>query len=74
VCLGATAAQSLFGKDFRVTKMRGEWLKSELAPHALATIHPSAILRTPSDRRQEEYRHFVKDLSIVSRKMARLAG
>ena len=73
VCLGATAAQSLFVRDFRVTKMRGKWLETEIAPHALATIHPSAILRTPSDRREAEYRDLVSDLSIVAREMARLA-
>lgn len=69
VCLGATAAQSLFGRDFRVTKMRGKWLESDLAPHAIATIHPSAILRAPSDRREAEYRHFVSDLSLVARQI-----
>src|SRR5688500_533877 len=56
VCLGATAAQSLLGKDFRVTQMRGKWLESELAPHTIATIHPSAILRTPSDMRDAAYK------------------
>ena len=66
VCLGATAAQSLFGRDFRVTKMRGQWLESEIGARALATIHPSAILRTPSDLREEEYRDFVADLAIVA--------
>ena len=45
VCLGATAAQSLLGKQFRVTKQRGEWVDSELAELVTATIHPSAILR-----------------------------
>lgn len=69
VCLGATAAQSLFGRDFRVTKMRGKWLESDLAPHAMATIHPSAILRAPGDRREAEYRHFVSDLSLVARQI-----
>jgi len=72
VCLGATAAQSLFGRDFRVTKMRGKWLESDIAPHAIATIHPSAILRTPSDRREVEYREFVSDLSAVAREIGRL--
>src|SRR3954449_735257 len=49
VCLGATAGQSLLGKQFRVTKERGRWLDSELAPHVTATIHPSAILRQRDD-------------------------
>ena len=72
VCLGATAAQSLFGKDFRLTTMRGKWLETDLAPFALTTIHPSAILRSPSDTREAEYRDFVADLSIVSAQIARL--
>jgi DNA polymerase len=67
VCLGATAAQSLLGRQFRVTKQRGEWLDSELAEHVTATIHPSAILR----QRDEEDRHremeaFVRDLQLVA--------
>src|SRR5690348_5690779 len=45
VCLGATAAQSLLGKDFRVTQHRGELLDSDLAEHMTATVHPSSILR-----------------------------
>lgn len=66
VGLGATAAQTLFGRDFRVTEMRGQWLESEMGARAMATIHPSAILRTPSDLRDAEYRDFVSDLSIVA--------
>jgi DNA polymerase len=67
VCLGATAAQSLLGRQFRVTKQRGEWLDSDLAEHVTATIHPSAILR----QRDEESRHqemgmFVEDLKLVA--------
>ena len=45
VCLGATAAQALLGRAFRVTQQRGEWVESPLAPRVMATIHPSAILR-----------------------------
>jgi DNA polymerase len=67
VCLGATAAQSLLGRQFRVTKERGQWVDSELAEHVTATIHPSAILR----QRDEESRHaemeaFVQDLKLVA--------
>ncbi len=69
VCLGASAAQSLFGRDFRVTQMRGQWLETELAANAIATIHPSAILRTPSDLREAEYRDFVADLTVVAREI-----
>lgn len=73
VCLGATAAQSLFGRDFRVISMRGQWLESDVAPLAIATIHPSAILRTPADMRDAEYRDFVSDLEMVSNAMAGLS-
>ena len=45
VCLGATAAQSLLGRQFRVSRSRGEWVESPLAPYVMATVHPSAILR-----------------------------
>jgi uracil-DNA glycosylase family 4 len=52
VCLGATAAQALLGRDFKVTTQRGRRIDTDLADHAVATIHPSAILRqqTPEDR------------------------
>jgi uracil-DNA glycosylase len=67
VCLGATAAQSLLGKQFRVTKQRGEWVESDLAELVTATIHPSAILRQrdAASRRAEQAR-FVDDLRIVA--------
>ena len=70
VALGATAAQSLFGKDFRVTKMRGQWIDSPLAEKAIATIHPSAILRTPGELREQAYRDFVADLAVISKEIA----
>src|SRR5918995_1092291 len=44
VCLGSTAAQGLLGKTFRVTRQRGEFFETELAPFITATIHPSALL------------------------------
>ena len=67
VCLGATAAQSLLGKQFRVTKQRGEFVESDLAEYVLATIHPSAILRQRDDEsRQAEYAAFVEDLRPVA--------
>jgi uracil-DNA glycosylase len=65
VCLGATAAQSLLGRDFRVTKQRGEWVESDLAEHVMATIHPSAILRAGDDR-EAEMEKFVEDLKLVA--------
>jgi uracil-DNA glycosylase len=67
VCLGATAAQSLLGKQFRVTKERGRWLDSELAERVTATIHPSAILRQRDDEsRRREMQLFVEDLRLVA--------
>jgi uracil-DNA glycosylase family protein len=67
VCLGATAAQSLLGKQFRVTKSRGEWVESDLAEHVTATIHPSAILRQrDEDAREAEFASFVDDLKLVA--------
>jgi uracil-DNA glycosylase len=67
VCLGATAAQSLLGKQFRVTKERGRWLESELAERVTATIHPSAILRQrDGESREREMQLFVEDLRLVA--------
>jgi uracil-DNA glycosylase family protein len=66
VCLGATAAQSVIGKDFRVTRQRGEVVPSLLGPLATATVHPSSILRAPDDAaRHEEMRRFVEDLARI---------
>jgi uracil-DNA glycosylase family protein len=68
VLLGATAAQALLGKQFRVTKQRGEFVESDLAPYVLATIHPSAILRQRDEEsRRTEYAAFVEDLRPVAR-------
>ena len=66
ICLGATAAQALLGKQFRVTQMRGQWLDSLLAEKTIATIHPSAILRTPDDLRDKAYADFVSDLVLIA--------
>lgn len=67
VCLGATAAQALMGRDFRVTQQRGELLDSPLAPHVMATVHPSSILRAPDEAsRHEEMRRFIQDLRKIS--------
>ena len=67
VVLGATAAQALLGAQFRVTKQRGEFLESTLAPYVMATVHPSSILRAPDDEtRRLEYRQFVNDLKKLS--------
>jgi uracil-DNA glycosylase len=67
VALGATAAQSLFGRDFRVTKQRGLPVETDLAPNALATIHPSAILRADEADREPELRAFVDDLRVAAK-------
>ena len=62
VCLGATAAQSLLGKEFRVTQHRGEAIESEWADAVFATVHPSAVLRTPSDARERAEQEFFADI------------
>jgi DNA polymerase len=67
VCLGATAAQALLGRDFRITRDRGRLVPSPLAPHVMATIHPSAILRAVDDEsRAAEMERFIADLKIVA--------
>jgi len=67
LALGATAAQALLGPQFRVTKQRGQFIESTLAPYVMATVHPSSILRAPDDvTRQLEYRRFVDDLKKVA--------
>ena len=67
VLLGATAAQGILGNQFRVTKQRGQWLESKIAPLVMATVHPSSILRAPDDdSRHEEMRKFVADLKKVA--------
>ena len=68
VALGATAAQSLLGKDFRVTKQRGELLASPFADYIVATVHPSSILRQRDDEaRRTEHAAFVADLRVVAK-------
>jgi len=67
VCLGATAAQALLGKAFRVSRRRGELVESKLAPIVMATVHPSSILRSPDDEsRRREYGRFVADLKKLA--------
>ena len=63
VCLGATAAQAIFGPSFRVTRERGKVLSSKFALRVLATVHPSSLLRQPDEQsREREYKRFVLDL------------
>jgi uracil-DNA glycosylase family protein len=64
VCLGATAAQALLGRQFRVSKDRGVPVESDLAPVVMATVHPSSILR--SENREQELALFVEDLRRVA--------
>jgi DNA polymerase len=67
VLLGATAAQALLGKEFRVTQRRGEILATPLAPIVVATVHPSSILRAPDDEaRRTELARFVDDLERLA--------
>ena len=74
VCLGATAAQALLGRTFRVSRERGTFVPSSLAPLVMATVHPSSILRAPDDEsRREEMRRFVADLQKVSSALAATA-
>jgi DNA polymerase len=68
VCLGASAAQSLLGKDFRVSRDRGKSVASPLAPQVVATVHPSSILRAQDDEsRESQMKSFVEDLKLVAR-------
>jgi DNA polymerase len=68
VCLGATAAQALLGRTFKVTGERGKPIRSPLAPIVTATVHPSALLRAPDDEtRRREIKKFVRDLRVVAR-------
>ncbi len=71
VCLGATAAKSLLGPDFRVTHRRGQLVPSPLARYVMATVHPSAVLRAPDD----EARHAAREqLTADLRGVAALIG
>ena len=71
VCLGAVAAQALFGASFRVSAQRGNVVKSDYAPYALATVHPSSILRSRSaEERAEAFQLFCRDLEIAKRLLA----
>lgn len=71
VCLGAVAATALIGRDFRVSRQRGEFVESPLAPRVIATVHPSSILRTADEAREASMDRFVRDLEIVARELSR---
>jgi uracil-DNA glycosylase family protein len=72
VLLGATAAQALLGREFRVTKQRGTWVHAPYAPLVTATVHPSSILRAPDETRGAERELFVRDLAKVAAELERL--
>jgi DNA polymerase len=75
VCLGATAAQALLGKTFKVSKQRGEFVDSSLAQLVMATVHPSSILRAQDDEtRREEMDRFVADLKKLASALKRIGG
>jgi uracil-DNA glycosylase family protein len=64
--LGATAAKALLGSGFRVSRQRGELLEVEFAPAAVATYHPSAILRATDEDRDEAFDELVADLRVLA--------
>jgi uracil-DNA glycosylase len=67
IVLGATAAQSLLGRAFRVTQARGALFESRWSPHTLATVHPSSLLRIPDqDERRAARSEFVRELALVT--------
>lgn len=74
VCLGATAAQSLLGKNFKVLKSRGEFVPSTLAPYVMATVHPSSVLRAPDDEaRRLGIEQFVADILKIRKVLKKAA-
>lgn len=71
LCLGATAARALLGRDFRVTVQHGQVVPTEYAAHAVATLHPSAILRQPTrEGRDRAMAEFIADLEVAARLLA----
>ena len=69
VCLGATAAQALLGRDFRVSRQRGEFVPTPGGPLLTATVHPSSILRARDESREAEMAAFVADLKAVAARL-----
>jgi uracil-DNA glycosylase len=71
VCLGATAARAVIGKDFKVSVMRGKFVDSPYAPAVFATFHPSALLRLQDEEEKERaFKQLVKDLKLVNKGLA----
>ena len=72
VLLGATAAQALLGRDFRVSQQRGQFIERPGLPLTMATVHPSSILRAPDEETRElEMRAFVQDLKRLAQRVSR---
>ena len=74
VALGAMAAQTLFGPGFRLTRQRGQWQRLDARTQALATWHPSAVLRTPGPGRPQRYAELVRDLARLAEALQRRPG
>jgi uracil-DNA glycosylase len=75
VCLGATAAQALMGRQFRVTADRGKFFETPWAPYLTATVHPSSLLRIKEeDERKSEYQRFTHDLAAVAAKLKQIGA
>lgn len=72
VALGSTAGQALMGRGFKVTESRGKVLQSEWAGAVLATVHPSSVLRTPSEGREAARREFFRDIGRIAKELAGL--
>jgi uracil-DNA glycosylase family protein len=72
VCLGATAAQSLIGREFRITAERGKFHPHIRAKEIVATVHPSAVLRALRENYDEEYALFVQDLRVIAARVREL--
>lgn len=73
VCLGATAAQAVIDRNFRVTHARGEFVESPIAPYVMATVHPSSLLRGEPKDREREIERFIADLRRIPPKLLRRA-
>jgi len=71
ICMGATAAQALLGKEFSVLRRRGTAVPSDLAPFVMATVHPSSILRAREDR-HEQMQAFIRDLIVAAKQIHKL--
>jgi DNA polymerase len=72
VLLGATAAQALLGRDFRVSLQRGQFIERPGLPLTMATVHPSSILRAPDEETRDlEMRAFVQDLKRLAQRLSR---